>query len=66
MPAIIDASKCNGCKLCDLYCPVDVIHMEKKIAVVRYPEECWHCGVCRQVCKQDAVRIEFSLAMLSV
>jgi NAD-dependent dihydropyrimidine dehydrogenase PreA subunit len=45
---------------------VDVIHMEGKVAVVRYPDECWHCGACRQECARDAVRIEFSLGMLSV
>jgi ferredoxin len=66
MPAVIDPTKCNGCELCDLYCPVDVIHMEGKVAVVRYPDECWHCGACRQECARDAVRIEFSLGMLSV
>ena len=66
MPAVIHEEKCNGCALCDRYCPLDVIHMENQIAVMRYPDECWHCGVCRQVCPKDAVSIEFSLAMLSV
>jgi ferredoxin len=66
MPAVIDAVKCNGCELCDLYCPLDVIHMEDDIAVVRYPRECWHCGACRLVCAKDAVHFEFSLDMLTV
>lgn len=66
MPAVIDPAKCNGCELCDLYCPVDVIHMEGEVAVVKYPEECWHCGACRQECARGAVTIEFPWAMLSV
>ncbi len=44
MPPIILENNCNGCGLCDLLCPVDIIFMEKKMAVVRYPDECWHCG----------------------
>jgi NAD-dependent dihydropyrimidine dehydrogenase PreA subunit len=66
MAVAINIGKCNGCALCDLYCPLDVIHMESHIAVVRYPEECWHCGVCRQVCPKDAVTVEFSPTMLGV
>ena len=66
MPAVIDPTKCNGCELCDLYCPVDVIHMENGVAVVRYPDECWHCGACRLECGQDAVTMQFTLGMLSV
>jgi ferredoxin len=66
MPAVIDAAKCNGCLLCDLYCPVDVIHMEGEVAVVRYVDECWHCGACRLVCAQDAVSFEFSLDMMTI
>lgn len=66
MPAVIDGAKCNGCKLCDTLCPLDVIHMEGRVATVRYPEECWHCGACRQVCSRNAVSIEFSWDMLAI
>ena len=65
MPAVIDAAKCNGCKLCDLYCPLDVIHMVGKLAVVRYPDECWHCGACRQECARGAISFRFPWAMLA-
>ena len=30
MPPIILENNCNGCGLCDLLCPVDIIFMEKK------------------------------------
>ncbi len=66
MPAVIDPAKCNGCELCDLYCPVDVIHMENGVAVMRYPDECWHCGACRQECGQGAVTMQFTVGMLSI
>lgn len=66
MPPLINDPKCNGCALCDRYCPLDVIHMEGHLARVRYPDECWHCGVCRQVCPTKAVSIVFSPVMLGV
>jgi ferredoxin len=66
MPAVIEAAKCNGCELCDLYCPLDVIHMEEGIAIMRYPDECWHCGACRLVCAKDAVTFKFSLDMMAI
>ncbi|MDE2229312.1 MAG: 4Fe-4S binding protein [Alphaproteobacteria bacterium] len=66
MPAVIDKGKCNGCELCALYCPLDVIHMEEGMAVVKYPDECWHCGACRQDCAHGAITFQFSPAMLGV
>ena len=42
-------------------CPVDVIEMDKEQkATCPYPEECWHCGVCRMDCPVDAVKIIFT------
>ena len=42
-------------------CPLDVIEMDAEgKAVCPYPEECWHCGVCRMDCPVDAVRIVFT------
>jgi len=66
MPPIIDMKKCNGCTICDKNCPLDVIYMVKKVPEVRYPDECWHCGVCRQDCPTGAVSIEFPLSMLGI
>ena len=31
MTAVIDKGKCNGCELCALYCPLDVIHMRTEL-----------------------------------
>ncbi|MDP6643689.1 MAG: ferredoxin family protein [Rhodospirillales bacterium] len=66
MPAAIIQEKCNGCGLCEMYCPLDVIHMEGDMAVIRYPDECWHCGACRLDCEKGAVKMEFSPSMLNI
>jgi adenylylsulfate reductase, subunit B len=66
MPPVIDLKKCNGCGICDLHCPVDVIHLDKeqRAPVVKYPDECWHCGSCRLDCPTDAITIRFGPEML--
>ncbi|MCL5265817.1 MAG: 4Fe-4S binding protein [Chloroflexi bacterium] len=68
MPPRIDAAKCNGCGTCDRHCPIDVIELDKgkRLAVVKYPDECWHCGSCRLDCKEGAVEIVFPPRMLLV
>ena len=66
MLAVIDKSKCNGCELCALYCPLDVIHMVEGVAEVTYPYECWHCGACRQDCAKGAITFRFPASMLAV
>jgi len=66
MSAVIDKARCNGCELCALYCPLDVIYMEDGVAVVRYPDECWYCGACWQECARDAVSFKFTPAMLGL
>lgn len=66
MPPVIDLNKCNGCRICDFHCPLDVIHFdeEQKIPAVKYPDECWHCGSCRLDCPVQAIKIQFGPEML--
>ena len=66
MPAMIDTNACLGCKICDKSCPLDAIYFneEEKKAEVRYPEECWMCGSCRQACPAGAITLRFPLNTL--
>ena len=66
MPPVINLKKCKKCGTCDLHCPLDVIHFDrrKKLPVVKYPEECWHCGSCRLDCPVGAIKIRFGPEML--
>jgi NAD-dependent dihydropyrimidine dehydrogenase PreA subunit len=54
------------CGTCEEHCPLDVFYSEGEEMEVRYPDECWHCGVCRQDCPTGAVTIEFPLSMLGI
>ncbi len=66
MPPVINLEMCSGCGECDNACPIDVIAMDQKnnTAYVRYPDECWHCGSCRQECTTGSIKIVFPLRLL--
>ncbi|MFZ7104846.1 MAG: 4Fe-4S dicluster domain-containing protein [Peptococcaceae bacterium] len=66
MPPLIKYELCTRCKLCVNRCPGDIIafDQEKKIPVIAYPSECWHCGSCRIDCPENAIEIKFPVYML--
>jgi adenylylsulfate reductase subunit B len=70
MPPVFDMEKCTGCGLCDALCPADAIYMkergEQKEPYLKYPQECWHCGSCRQDCPEGAITIIFPPDMLTI
>jgi NADH-quinone oxidoreductase subunit F len=51
----ISAELCNGCRVCVRDCPTAAIVGEKKKPHAIIQETCIRCGVCRDVCKYDAV-----------
>lgn len=51
----IFAENCTGCTLCARSCPVDAISGEKKQVHVIDSQVCIRCGMCREVCNQNAV-----------
>jgi len=50
--------KCTGCTLCAHNCPVACISGERKKLHVIDQDACIKCGMCFQVCRFDAVRVE--------
>ncbi|RPI99931.1 MAG: ferredoxin family protein [Deltaproteobacteria bacterium] len=69
MPPVI-LKHCKRCGRCWDICPGDVFHWDKKkgekktVPVVKYPDECWHCGACRLECPVNAIEYQFPLQML--
>lgn len=50
---------CTGCRICEINCAHDAIHVGKdKIAHIDY-EKCVGCGQCVAVCQYDASRVEW-------
>ncbi len=54
---IIVAENCTGCHVCFKRCPVGAISGEPKGVHVIDQEKCIKCGICRDVCKFDAVKV---------
>ena len=50
--------RCNGCLLCAKRCPQKCISGELKKLHRIDLDKCIRCGICKDVCKQDAVVVE--------
>jgi NADH-quinone oxidoreductase subunit F len=53
----IDPENCTGCQQCFKNCPSEAITGEKKEVHTISDEKCIRCGVCKDVCKFDAVNV---------
>jgi ferredoxin len=51
----INKELCTGCQICVEKCYVGAISIEEGIAFIR-EDECIRCGVCHDICPNDAVR----------
>ena len=51
----INQELCTGCQTCVDECFAGAISMEEEIAFIK-EDECIRCGVCHDVCPEDAVR----------
>jgi NADH-quinone oxidoreductase subunit F len=49
---------CTGCTLCARECPAECIYGESKAQHVIDQDKCIRCGVCRDVCKFDAILVK--------
>ncbi len=54
-PQVTD--KCNGCGICELFCPDSCIVLENKKAVIDY-DYCKGCGICANECPKQAIEME--------
>jgi len=51
----INKEMCTGCQICVAECSVGAISIEKNKAIIK-EDECIRCGICHDVCPNDAVR----------
>lgn len=53
----IDAKQCKKCKMCVKECPVDAIEVKKngEETIIAITPHCVECGICRRVCKFEAI-----------
>lgn len=53
----IDGNICNGCGICELFCPENCIDIIEGLCVVN-DYFCKGCGICARECKRGAIKME--------
>ena len=53
---VVDPELCNGCGVCEMYCPDSCLRMVEKLAIVDYGF-CKGCGICAQTCARQAIEM---------
>ena len=54
---VIDNTQCVGCLACYLHCPDGVIFKSNGKVEIDY-DFCKGCGICKNVCRLGAIRME--------
>ena len=59
----------DGLIVCDWICPGDLIYKEEDnretLPVIKYPDECWYCGLCQSICPTNAITVVFPEQMVN-
>ncbi|MCR4442322.1 MAG: 4Fe-4S binding protein [Peptococcaceae bacterium] len=48
---------CNGCGICELFCPDSCISIEENKCVINY-DYCKGCGICNKECPRGAIKMQ--------
>jgi len=54
---IINEDWCKGCEICVVFCPKNVLAMEKNKAKVIEPDACTGCQLCEIYCPDFAIKV---------
>ena len=60
----IDETVCVGCNACANICRMQTIlpnALPGKPPIVAYPDECWYCGCCVEVCRTGALQMHLPI-----
>jgi ferredoxin len=53
-------NNCNGCGKCTKVCPLGIIHLENKKAIINRELDCTLCRLCEFNCQQRAISLHYN------
>jgi len=54
----LNQDKCNGCGMCLIVCPHEVLGLSNGNALIKNRDACMECGACAQNCPANAVTVQ--------
>lgn len=54
---VVDKEKCNGCGICEMFCPDSCIEIKDKLSVIN-EFYCKGCGICARECPRSAITMQ--------
>ena len=54
---LVDQDKCNGCGICELFCPDSSIEIKEKTCIINL-YYCKGCGICASECPRSAITMQ--------
>jgi pyruvate ferredoxin oxidoreductase delta subunit len=54
---VVDKEVCNGCGICELFCPDSCIEIDGKLCAVN-KLYCKGCGICAKECPRSAITMQ--------
>jgi len=54
---VVDVSRCNGCGICEQFCPESCVEIKEKLCIVN-EYYCKGCQICCFECPQEAITMK--------
>lgn len=56
-----DPQLCNGCKMCTIVCPHQVLQSSKRKIEIVARSKCIECGACMMNCEKKAITVDIGV-----
>jgi NAD-dependent dihydropyrimidine dehydrogenase PreA subunit len=59
----INRTLCTRCGKCVSECLTQAVDLIDSFPVITRPEDCSYCGLCEEICPQNAISLSYSISL---